>query len=94
MHYANGKPAQLGDLVVLRKDPRYPNQAAVEQLGMLVQATATSSTCNGQLRPIAIRHVSDLGVGPWMTTVWGDRCVTIGELMPIEIPERPASKLA
>lgn len=88
MHYANGKAAKLGDLVVLRKDPKYP--IGVETIGILVQGNAGSGTCNGQMQPFAQRFVSELGVSPWLPfSAQYPSCVTIGELQPVDLLDRP-----
>jgi hypothetical protein len=89
MHYANGQEAKLGDLVVLRKHPLYPT--GTETVGRLVQGTG-SGWCNGQMQPLAQRFVSDIGTSEWMPVPQAyPSCVTIGELMPIDLPNRPAA---
>lgn len=90
MHYANGKEAKLGDLVVLRRAPEN-TYGFTEVIGTLQQGQASSSGCNGQILPLAQRSISDLGEGQWtpMFNV-GLWCVTVGELMPVDIPGRPA----
>lgn len=80
MHYANGQPAKLGDLVVLRKKPEY--KQGTEIIGTLINGNA-GSTCNG-LQPFAQRFVSELGVSVWLPVpAQFPTCVTIGELTPL-----------
>lgn len=89
MHYANGQEAKAGDLVF---KPANPNYADSEIIGVLVSATAGSTSCNGQLRPYAVRGNSDAGVGPWMPpAATGDWCVTVGDLLPMSTPAMAAA---
>jgi hypothetical protein len=89
MHYANGQEAKLGDLVVLRKKPEYTQGAEV--IGTLIQGTAGSGTCNGQLQPLAQRFFSELGVSVWLPApAQYPTRVTISELLPIEFSEATA----
>lgn len=71
-HYRNGRPAREGDLVF--NQPAMTG--AVCTLGILLQITPGSTSCNGQLAPAARRYAD----GAWrsVNTPYHD-CVTIGE---------------
>ena len=80
MHYKNGQEAKAGDLVYKPNNPTFADQ---EMIGVLVSATAGSTTCNGQVQSLASRYKSDAGPGPWMPAsgVW---CATVGDLYPLD----------
>lgn len=50
MHYQDGTPAQLGDLC---RTTLKEGAAGSETIGILVGGTSTSTSCNGQLQPLA-----------------------------------------
>ena len=92
MHYANGQEAKAGDLVYKAKNPKN-TYGETEILGVLVTATAASTTCNGQVQPVAMRGVSDAGVSAWLPVSGGNMwSVTIGELMPVS-PAAPDPRI-
>ena len=50
MNYADGTPAQYGDLIINK-----PSCGNLDTVGFLVSASATTDTCNGNILPIAVR---------------------------------------
>jgi len=89
MHYANGQQAKSGDLVYKPSSGLY----GPEVIGVLMGATAGSTSCNAQLKPALVRYHSDAGVSHWeeqqSDAFW---TVTVSELHPLALPhpvERP-----
>jgi hypothetical protein len=79
MHYADGSEAHAGDLVLQRV-----KTTGIELLGILMSATADSTSCNGQMLGLARRAVSDAGETGWIPYNYPyDLMVTVGELFPI-----------
>jgi hypothetical protein len=54
MHYGDGTPAKHGDLIISRS-----KYSKVETVGVLVSATAASTSCNGQMVALAQRPADD-----------------------------------
>lgn len=80
-HYKNGKPANEGDLVIIANP-----QAVPVTLGVLVQITPGTETCNGQIIPIA-RQYKD---GAWrQVQALYNECLTIKELLPLVADSMP-----
>jgi hypothetical protein len=64
MHYKDGTPATAGDLIL---NTQGVSETSGQQLvGILTYATATSTTCNGGIKPLVSRNKSSLGWGPWL----------------------------
>ncbi len=49
MHYANGRPAQNGDKVIV-----VPKWGGMPQIGVLFDACEGNDSCNGNLAPIVV----------------------------------------
>ena len=79
-HYADGSPAIEGDFVQNVK------AAGIEKVvGILVQITASSDSCNGQVLPLAKKY----GNGPWYPDRQGyNYCVTLKECLPMKPTEQ------
>ncbi len=56
MHYKNGREAKIGDRVVV------PNNGQ-PFIGMLTQATAGSTTCNGRVAPLPLAREDYVTLG-------------------------------
>lgn len=87
MHYANGIKAQSMDVVYMKRN--YAN--GPEYVGILIQGNAQATTCNGQVRPVLERWLSDSGETPWLPSPSNSTtfCCTVAELMPVAMPEFP-----
>ena len=85
MHYADGTPAKLGDLV---RHSLKEGSSGTEVMGILVSATSTSDTCNGQLDPVARRIISSAGKTGWLPyRPQYDYCATLLECYPVKTEE-------
>ena len=62
MHYKNGREAKIGDRVVV------PNSGN-PFIGLLTQATAGSTSCNGRVLPVPITN---------------EHYVTLGEILHVD----------
>jgi len=62
MHYADGQPAKVGDLII-------HEDFGAQVAGILTGANAQSDTCNGNIHAIAKRAKSQLGLGHWQPIV-------------------------
>lgn len=74
-HYANGRVASVGDLVI-----NVPKGSTLVTLGVLLDITPGSTSCNGQLLPLARKYAD--GVWRQVSTPYNE-CITIGELHPM-----------
>jgi hypothetical protein len=95
MHYKDGTPAKAGDLVL--NTTLYGGDGGRQVIGVLTSGTAGSTTCNGNICPVARRQKSTLGWGPWLplgcqTNDWS---VTISECEKLDnwtaAPVEPAT---
>ncbi len=83
-HYANGKPANRGDLVICA--PPYPNSH--KTIGILAMVLPASDTCNGQIIALARQYGSE---GPWYPatpnpypdSVTLKECMAVGAEVPV-----------
>lgn len=83
MHYADGTPASIGDVV---HAPIKEGMFGNEVIGILVHGTPAAGTCNAQLQVVARRVVSPHGKSAWQPfTLQYDQCVTIGECNKISV---------
>lgn len=92
MHYADGKPAKLGDLLIYRNRYRQGNGSEIgsDLVGILVSGSTQSTTCNGMVVPVVKRTVSEIGVGPWIpvSAVGGnDWSVTLKDCLEVNLGE-------
>lgn len=75
MHYADKRPAKAGDVIMYPSDDK-----GSLVIGVLVSARTGSTTCNGQMRPLLRRVVSDAGVtsfDSWQPPY--EQCITLSE---------------
>jgi hypothetical protein len=88
MHYADGTPAKMGDLVY--KPSTWTTDSEI--IGILVSGTAQSTSCNGSVEVVAVRHHSDLGESGWRPApnAGNGWCVTVSDLLPMPLPVLPA----
>lgn len=64
MHYADGTPVKLGDLMrtVVKRGGLYMQQ---EQMGVVVGGLPESNVCNLQFQVFALREVTPMGDAQW-----------------------------
>lgn len=57
MHYKNGRPAKVGDKIINFSSGK------PELLGLLIEATPGSTSCNGKLLPLPVTHAHYITIG-------------------------------
>lgn len=80
-HYANGREAQLDDLVLVE-----PKGSSTHTVGILIGIHANQGSCNATILPLARRYSADGRLHPVPQT-FPDCCVSLSECSHL-FPER------
>jgi hypothetical protein len=69
MHYRNGQEVKPGDMALSTES--FSPTSGTQIVGIVTTGNPGSTTCNGRIWTVAIRHNSSLGWGPWVPLMGG-----------------------